>query len=112
MGSGGDGVGVGRVFAGNSGGGGLNIFFRGRNSHQGKITRGGVLYFSQFLGDPRERRQLKPQGVTGGKPTRKKSTQNKKKFVRTRFSDQFLLGSKHAPREGAKVHENFSKKFV
>ena len=29
------GQGAGRVFAGNFGGGGLNIFFRGRNSHQG-----------------------------------------------------------------------------
>ena len=28
----------------------------------GYLTRAGVLYFGHFLGDPREPRQLKPQG--------------------------------------------------
>ena len=35
-GQGGGGRGAGRVSAENLGGGGLNIFFRGRNAHQGK----------------------------------------------------------------------------
>ena len=40
------GRGAGRVFAGNLGGGGLNIFFRGRNSHQVLNPANTYVFFS------------------------------------------------------------------